>query len=153
MKDQKYHKELGATVACKIWAVEGIIQVKEAWTVLMGDAWFGSVRAAAAAWKRNMDVVYQIKTNYGLFPKQFIEEKLKDASSGMHIVLEGKHPEGANLVVIGYRYNLKVTLYFVITKNTGSIRKGKPYEMKFMDSHSNVHVRLVDKLSIISEFF
>ena len=144
MKDQKYYKELGAIAAYTIWAAEGTIQVKEAQTVLMGDVWFGSVRAVAAAWKRNMDVIYQIKTNHGLFPKQFIEEKLKDAPGGTHIVLEGKHLEAADLVTIGYRYNSKVNLYFVITKNVGSTRKGKLYEIKFVDSHGNIHVRLVD---------
>ena len=126
--------------------------MKEARTVLIGDTWFGSIKAAAV-WKRNIDIVYQIKTNYGLFPKQFIEDKLKDASGGTYIVLEDKHLEGADLVVIGYRYNSKVTLYFVITKNAGSTRKGKLYEMKFADSHSNVHMRLVDWPSVISEFF
>ena len=49
MKDQKYHKELDATAACTIRAIEGTTQVKEAWTVLIENAWFGSVRAVAAA--------------------------------------------------------------------------------------------------------
>ena len=153
MKDQEYQKELGATAACTIRAGEGTTQVKEAKTVLMGDAWFGSVRAAATAVERNMEIVCQIKTNHGLFPKQYIEEALKDAPGGCHIVLEGKHPNGADLVAIGYRYNSKVTLSFVISKNAGSTRKGSPYEMKFSDSHGNVHVRLVDRPSVISEFF
>jgi len=100
-----------------------------------------------------MEIVCQIKTNHGLFPKQYIEEALKDAPGGCHIVLEGKHPNGADLVAIGYRYNSKVTLSFVISKNAGSTRKGSPYEMKFSDSHGNVHVRLVDRPSVISEFF
>ena len=38
MKDQEYQKELGATAACTIRAGEGTTQVKEAKTVLMGDA-------------------------------------------------------------------------------------------------------------------
>ena len=38
MKDQVYQKELGATKACAIRASESIICVKEARTVLIGDA-------------------------------------------------------------------------------------------------------------------
>ena len=70
-----------------------------------------------------------------------------------YIVLEGKHPEGADLVAIGYRYNSKVTLCFIITKNTGSTRQGKPYEMKFSNMHGNIYVCLVDRPSVISDFF
>ena len=148
-----YQKELGATAACTVRASEVTTQVKEARTMLKGDAWFGSVKAAAAAVERGMEAVYQIKTNHGLFPKDYIEECLKDAPGGCHIVLEGKHPSEADLIAMGYRYNSKVTLSFVMSKNAGSIRKGSPYEMKFTDAYRNIHVRLVDRLSVISEFF
>ena len=153
MKEQKYQKDLGATAACTMRLGESTTQDPAARTVLIGDAWFGSVRAATAAWSKNMNAVYQIKSNHGLYPKQYIEETLKDAPGSTHIVLEGKHPEGTELVAIGYRYNSKVTLFFIITKNTGSTRLGKPYKMKFSDTHGNVHVRLVDRPAVISEFF
>ena len=153
MKDQLYQKELGATAACAMRLGEATTQNPAIRTILMGDAWFGSVRAAAAAWKKNMDVVYQIKSNHGLYPKQFIKDQLKDAPGGTSIVLEGKHPEGAELIAIGYRYNSKVTLCFVMTKQAGSARAGRPYEMKFSDTHGNVHVRLVDRPAVISDFF
>ena len=84
------------------------------------------------------------KTNHCLWPKQFIEEKLKDVSHGTHITLESKHLEGANLVAIRYRCNSKVTLYFVIIKNAGSKREEEPHEMKFVDSHSNIDARSAD---------
>ena len=58
MKDQLYQKELGATAACTMRLGEATTQNPAIRTLLMGDAWFGSVRAAAAAWKKNMDVVY-----------------------------------------------------------------------------------------------
>ena len=81
-----------------------------------------------------MEVVYQINTNYGLHLKKCIEGTLKDAPSGTSIALEGKHPEGTELVAIGHRHNSKVTLFFVITKNAQSTRAGKPHEMKFSDT-------------------
>ena len=153
MKTKRLQKELGATAACTIRAGEATTQVKEAITLIKGDAWFGSVKAAAAAKERGMEATYQVKSNHGLFPKEHIEEALKDAPGGCSIVLEGKHPNGSELIAMGYRYNSKVTLHFVMTKNAGSTRKGSPYEMKFTDSHGNVHVRLVDRPSVISQFF
>ena len=153
MSTQPYHKDLGATAACTIRAGEATNVHQEARTILMGDAWFGSVKAASVASKRKMEAVYQIKSNHGLYPKQFIEDALKDGPGGTHIVLEGKHPDGAELIAIGYRYNSKVTLCFVMTKNAGSTKPGTPYEMKFTDLHGNVHVRLVDRPAVISNFF
>ena len=58
MKDQEYCKELEATAAYTVRAGEGTTQVKEAKTALIGDAWFRSVKAAAAAVERNMEVVH-----------------------------------------------------------------------------------------------
>ena len=68
-------------------------------------------------------------------------------------MLEGKHPEGAELVIIRHRHNSKVTLCFVITKNAGSTRAGKLCEMKFSDMHRNIHVCLVDRPVAALEFF
>ena len=74
--------------------------------------------------KRDIDIAYQMMTNHSSYPKLFIKEKLEDAPSSAHIMLEGKYPKGSNLVLIGRRCNFKVTLYFVIIKYTGSTRKG-----------------------------
>ena len=145
---------MGATAACTVRLGEGTNTDNDTITTVIGDAWFGSVRAAVEAADRGMESIYQIKTNHGLYPKDFIEEHLKDAPGGTHIVLKGSHPTNEHeLIAIGYRYNSKVTLSFVITTNAGSTLKGTPYEMKFTDSHGNVHVRLVDRPSVISQFF
>ena len=47
-------------------------------TTVMGDAWFGSVRAVTQLSKRSMDSIFQVKSNHGLFPKDFTKEALKD---------------------------------------------------------------------------
>jgi hypothetical protein len=49
-----------------------------------GDAWFGSVRAANEIALRGHDGVFQIKLYHSLFPKEYIEEALKDALGGAH---------------------------------------------------------------------
>ena len=69
MTEQKYQKELGATAACTIRAGESTTQELEARTLLIGDEWFGSVRVAAVASSRNMEAIYQIKSNHRLYPK------------------------------------------------------------------------------------
>ena len=45
------------------------MQDKEVLTLLMGDTWFGSVKIATAAAIRGYEAIYQIKSNYSLFPK------------------------------------------------------------------------------------
>ena len=92
-----------------------------------------------------MEAIMQIKSNHGLYPKQFIPDALADGPGGSHIVLTATYPDEVKFVAVGYRYNSKVTLFFVATKNVGSTNQGAPYEMKFADSHGNVHVRLIDR--------
>ena len=124
MKSQKYHKEMGATAACTIRLGEATDMKDGSMTTLIDDAWFGSVRATVEAADRGMECIYQVKTNHGLFPKDFIEKHLKDAPGGTHMVLKGTHPSsGHKLVAIGYRYNSKVTLSFVTTKNASLTMK------------------------------
>ena len=94
-----------------------------------------------------------MKSNHSLFLKECIEERLKGTLGECYIALEGKHLSGTDLVTIGYRCNSKVTLLFIMSKNNGSPRKGLPYKIKFTDTGSNVHVRLVDIPSVVSNFF
>ena len=106
--------------------------------IVKGDAWFGSVRAAANMASTGYECVLQVKQNTGLYPKEFIEDALKDSPGGVHIVLKGRHPNGHNLIAIGYRYSSKKTLLFIMTEGAGSTTPGQPYEMKFTDAYGNV---------------
>jgi hypothetical protein len=72
---------------------------------------------------------------------------------GVHIVLEGAHPNGQQLIALGYRYSTKKTLFFVFNAGAGSTRPGEPYEMKFPTEFSNVGVRLVDRPDVVSKYF
>ena len=78
---------------------------------MKGDAWFGSVKAAAALSKEGIEAVLQIKTGHSLFPKKFIGDSLAGCPGGDHIVLKGTHPSGSRLVAVGYRYSSKKTLF------------------------------------------
>jgi hypothetical protein len=154
MSTAQYQDSLGATAACTVRLPErSIPEDDDRIHTVQGDAWFGSVRAAAALGAKGHRVVLQVKNNKGLFPKDFLEDALKDAPGGVHIVLKGKAPNGVDLIAIGYRYSTKTTLFFVATVDAGSTTPGKPYEMKYTDDHGNVCVCLVEYPDIISKFF
>ena len=105
---------------------------------MKGDAWFGSVKAAAQLAERGIECILQVKTGHSLFPKAFIENALKDAPGGVHIVLRGQHPNGKTLFAIGYRYSGKKTMFFVMTPCAGSTIFGDKFESKFTDVYGNV---------------
>ena len=111
------------------------------------------MRAAIAAANRKIEAMCQIKSNHWLHPKQFIKDILNDVLGDTHIILQGQHPEGVDLVAIGYFYSSNFTFYFVAIKNTGSIRKEKLGEKKFSDLHSNAYAQLVDRSFVISNYF
>ena len=155
MRNQRYVDTLGATAACTLRLLEGCVPADDinGGHGIQGDAWFGSVRAAAAIGAKGHRAVLQVKNNSGLYPKAFIDGALKNAPGGVHIVLKGVAPNGVELVALGYRYSTKTTLFFIATADAGSTRPGTPYEMKYTDDHGNVCLRHVERPDIISNFF
>jgi len=107
MSTTQYQQELGATAACTLRLAEGCIHPEEnRCHTIKGDAWFGSVKAAAALGRKGIRAVLQVKNNKGLFPKDYIEKALEDAPRGVHIVLTGT-ASGIELIALGYRYSTK----------------------------------------------
>ncbi len=92
MKSQKFNKEIGATSGCTLRLLLNTIpQEKEGVKHgIRGDAWFGSVHTTNEVALRGHNSVFQIKQYHVSFPKDFIEEALKEAPRGVHILLEGK---------------------------------------------------------------
>jgi hypothetical protein len=87
----------------------------------------------------------QVETGHGLFPKKFIEETLKEAPSGVWIVLESIR-DGIPLIAIGYHYSTRNTLFLLLLKI------GEPYKMKYTHDWGNIHICGVDQPDIISKF-
>ena len=79
----------------------------------------------------------QVKSNHSLFPKEYIEEALKNSPGGSHAVLKCIHEE-VELIALGYQYSSKQTLHFVFTSDAESTTWGTPYEMKFTDNFGNI---------------
>ena len=161
MKNQSYHKELGATAACAKRITERVSQshIDGNIETVKGDSWFGSVKAVVEIC--NVDentafrnAVFQVKTNKKGFPKKFIEDKLSGLPGGSKIVLKGKDPEhGVPLVAVGYKYNGTKILHFIFNEPAGSTTDGSPYIMKFPDEHGNVVSRDITRPVIIGDFF
>ena len=86
-----------------------------------------------------------VKTNTkGLF-KETIGKLTKDCPGGSYLVLSSKSmvPRGRPPIVIGYKYNTRKFLSFIVTYNTVSTQVGIPYLSKYPDQFSNVDIRPV----------
>ncbi len=160
MTSQEHFQELGATASCTMRM--GLLHQKAKTSGadepkvcgMKGDAWFGSVKTCSSLLGYGIESIFQVKTAHKDYPKKFIDEKLKNMPGGVHLVLEGIHEiTEEKLIAIGYRYNSKKTLFFVMSPGAGSTRPGTPYEMKFPTEHENVGVRMVDRPDAISKFF
>ncbi len=155
MKTKQFNKEVGATTGCTLRLLLNTIPPQSA-TIkhgVRGDAWFGSVRTANEVGLRGHEGVFQVKQYHSCFPKDFIEDALKEAPGGVHILLEGTTQDEVQLVALGYRYSRKTVLHFVLTKNAGSSKPGTPYQMRYTDSFGNICTRFVDRPQVVSNFF
>ena len=142
------------------------------------DSWFGSVKVAEHVKLMHKElqedgtytyflckekgqntsgheVIGSVKTSISHYPLKKIKKIMKDWPSGAYLVLECTAPEtGVRLVAIGYKYNAKKVLCFVMTKNAGSTAPGnQPYRAKYSDEHGNVKERLVPRPEILSVLF
>jgi hypothetical protein len=155
MKTAKFNATMGATAGCTTRLLLNSIPQEEqrAKHGIRGDAWFGSVNTANEVGIRGHEGVFQVKQYHNLFPKEFIEDALKEAPGGVHIVLQGMTKDEVKLVAIGYRYSRKTILHFVMTENAGDTSEGDPYEMKYTDTYGNICTRYVDRPEVVSKFF
>lgn len=142
------------------------------------DSWFGSVKLAEHSKlvrkieqedgsfktvlhrgtghnRQGHEIIAAVKTNKAHYPLKQIKKIMKKWPSGSHLVFECTAPEtGVELVALGYKYNSKKVLCFVMTKNAGSTAIGdKPYVAKFADEHGNVKQRSVKRPAVLSVLF
>ena len=54
---------------------------------------------------------------------------------------------------MGYKYNTKKVIAFVVTKGAGSTVPGRPYEARFPDVYGNVHARNVPRPKVLNTYF
>jgi len=79
---------------------------------------------------------------------------MKDFPGGTWIVLEAEdEATGIDLVCIGYKYNNKKVLTFILSKGADSTLEGEPYEARFPDRFGNVCIRHVARPQVVSNYF
>ena len=101
--------------------------------IIMGDSWFTSLTMLQAIAQSGDEVVGQLKVSHGGYPKDYLNEHLKDAPGGVHIVMKGTLPSGIDVVATGYKYSSKRVLFFLSTPGAGLTIPGEPYEMRYTD--------------------
>ena len=57
------------------------------------------------------------------------------------------------LIAIGYKYNARNFLYFIVTDNAGITKTGILYLSKYPDQFTNVPIRPVARPLVMSNFF
>jgi hypothetical protein len=105
------------------------------------DSWFGSVKLVVkikSICPQEKEAIFSVKTVHKLFPKQFIEETLKEEPGDSSIKLKAE-VECVKFIAIGYKYNKRYVLHFIMSENAGSTTSGEPYQMKFLDDNGKIH--------------
>ena len=160
MKDSRYQKEIRATSACTKQMMEetkGIGQKSKKGgqkDCVRFESWFASKKAAEAAMEWGAELIGMAKTNTKGFCKETIEKLTKDWPGGSYLVLRSKPmiPGGRPLIAIGYKYNARKVIYFIVTENAGSTKTGITYLSKYPDQFTNVSLRPVARPGVMSIF-
>ena len=109
--------------------------------MFFGDSWFGSVKSAANVQIAGHHACFMAKTAYSRSPKLFLEDTMKDFLGVTWITLEDiTEKENVSLISIGYKYNKKKVLTFLLTRGAGLSKHGEPYKARFPDKYGNVCV-------------
>ena len=119
------------------------------------DSWFASKKAAEAAMELGAELIGMVKTNTKGFCKDTIEKFTKNWPGGSYLVLRSKHmvTGGRTLIDIGYKYNTRKVLSFIVKDNSGSTKTVIPYLSKYPDQFTNVSIRPVARPLVMSIFF
>ena len=123
--------------------------------MVLFDSWFASKKAAEAAMELGAELIGTVKTNTKGFCKETIEKLKKDWPGGSYLVLGSKTmvPGGRPLIAIGYKYNWRKVLSFIVKYIAGSTKTGIPYLSKYTDQFTNVSIRPVARPLVMSDIF
>ena len=89
-------------------------------------SWFASKKAEEAVMEVVAELIGMVKTNTKGFCKETIENLTKYWPGGSYLVLRSKPmvPGVRTLIAIGYKYNARKVLYFIVIDNSGSTQTG-----------------------------
>ena len=98
-------------------------------------------------------LIGMVNTNTKGFCKETIEKLTKDWPGGSYLVLRSKPmiPGGRPLIDIGYKYNARKVLSFIVTDNSGITKTGITYLSKYPDQFTNVDICPVARPLVLSK--
>ena len=106
------------------------------------SSWFSSNKSKEAAMEVGSDLIGTVKTNTKGFCKDTIEKLTQDGPGGSYLVLSRNPmvPGGRPIIAIGYKYNAREVLYFIVTDNAERTQVGLPYLFKYIEQFINVTI-------------
>ena len=123
--------------------------------VIYLDAGFGSLQLAELLAQRHIHCVMGVKQIDKYFPKQALYDLMEHAEAGAKAALKleagGEFERG--IIAVGYKYNQRKVLYFIMTSGAGSLQDGQPYLSKFTDEYGNTVIKEVRRPQVISQYF
>ena len=108
--------------------------------------WFSSKKSLEAAMEVGAKFIGMVNKNAKLFCKDKIENITKYWPGDYYPALRSKTvvPRGWSLISIGYKYNMRNVLYFIVTENTGIKQIGLPYLSNYPKQFNNVVITPLD---------
>ncbi len=97
--------------------------------VICGDSWFTNYRTVEALYMEGFHYFGTVKTGHSRIPKAFLEEEMAGFCPGSWVVLEHTSDSGVPMICIGYKYNRKRVLTFIMSKGCGGTQPGPPYHV------------------------
>ena len=103
-------------------------------------SWFYSNKSEEAAMEVRSEFIGTAKKTTKGLCKDTIEKLTKDGPGGSYLVLSSKPmvPGGRPIIAIGYKYNARKVLYFIVIENAEITRAGLPYLSKDIEQFINV---------------
>ena len=93
--------------------------------IFLGDNCFGNVPTVDNLKnKLGAHFIGVVKTGHKRYTKKWIETTMKYFPSGTHIVLESEKINGQIVIEIGYKYNTRNTIYFIVSKGAAHTMPG-----------------------------
>ena len=99
------------------------------------------------------ELVGMVNTNTKGFCKEKIEKLTNDWPGGFYLMLRNKPmvPGDRPLIAIGYKYNARKVLYFIVTDNAWSTNTVITYLSKYPDQYNNVAICPVARPLVMSK--
>lgn len=132
MRAAEGSNEHGCTAACSLRLVKGSMNCGQekgqhsVRNIFLGDSWFASIKTAQIVYQEGHEFIGIIKTAHAGYPKAEIEQLMAKWPGGSSIVLETTGPDNVKLRAVGYKYNSRQALCFVLTENAGGTQNGSP---------------------------